>query len=193
MYDCTLDDAPDVDILACAGDSTDILGVSGAIGSYGIRDGVLEGNYIAHSVYAKMEGSSQISWTHENTSEFSHGPPARQFAFLQVTQYNAQNAGLHDSIVVRIAMANLDDHSGKTLSFIKPTTFRSSSPLTEDDISLDNAARGGDPPGRARVVFATQIPSMAFGMDYEQNDLVGICDGHVHGAIRLVVFDLSIS
>jgi len=134
-----------------------------------------------------MECSSQISWTKEHKSLLSEDEaPHRRFAFLQITQRNAQKAGLHDSIIVQIGMQNqnAENNTHGQMKFIKATHFRSATALSQDAI-LQGV------PNRRNVVFAQQIPSVGFGMDHEQKVIVGVCEADRPDVMRLVVFDLQ--
>jgi len=117
--------------------------------------------------------------------EFEDEAPHRKFAFLQITQRNAQKAGLHDSIIVQIGMQHPEEETHKEMKFIKATHFRSGTALSQDAI-LQGV------PNRRNVVFAQQIPSVGFGMDHEQKVIVGLCEADRPDMMRMVVFDLLV-
>ena len=157
-----------------------------SVGRYSSHANTVSKDYISQFVYAKMECSSQIAWTREHRSvEFEDEAPHRKFAFLQITQRNAQKAGLHDSIIVQIGMQHPEEETHKEMKFIKATHFRSGTALSQDAI-LQGV------PNRRNVVFAQQIPSVGFGMDHEQKVIVGLCEADRPDMMRMVVFDLHV-
>jgi len=157
-----------------------------SVGRYASRNNTLPEDYILRVVYAKMESSSQISWTKEHQSVVPEdAAPRRRFAFLQITQRNAQKAGQHDSIIVRVGMLMSEKHTLEQIKYIKATHFRSATALSPDEI-LQGV------PNRGHVVFAEQIPSVGFGMDHEQKVIVGVCEADRPDALRMVVFDLQV-